>query len=277
VVVSSPRELQEEFDVAVLATSPEPRMSILNELGGIKAVIVEKPLGHTFDDARIFMEYCQKRDILCQVNLFRRTDKTYRELMSWQMAEQVGIPQAATVLYGNGLLNNGIHMIDLIRMLMGEIVSVRSLGAEIKGVQQIIKDDMNIPCALTLDNGTIVTMHPIDFKYYRDVMIDIWGTKGRLEIYQEGLFLRLSPLKNHRALENNKEVDIDHSINLPSYCGTAYYQLYDDLAKALYGEKEPDSPLKNALDAEAIVQAIKKSYENAGEIVNIAQNELNNV
>ena len=79
VVVSSPRELQEEFDVAVFATSPEPRISILNELGGIKAVIVEKPLGHTFDDARIFMEYCQKRDILCQVNLFRRTDKTYRE------------------------------------------------------------------------------------------------------------------------------------------------------------------------------------------------------
>jgi predicted dehydrogenase len=269
VVVNSPKAVLEYFepDVAILATGPGPRADILRDLPSVRAIIVEKPLGYTFEKASAFAKLCKECEIICQVNLFRRTDKTYHGLVSGNMHESIGETQAATVLYGNGLLNNGVHMIDLVRMLLGEIMSVRALGTAEVARNQTIKDDIDVPCALTLNNGAIVTMHPIDFSYYRDVMIDVWGTRGRLEIYQEGLFLRLSQLKEHRALEETYEIDIDNPINLESYCGSAYYELYDDLAKSLRGEKQHGSPLENALQAEKVVEAIRISEGSNGVLV----------
>ena len=40
--------------------------------------------------------------------------KTARHLTS-----QIGVPQLAFLTYGNGLKNNGVHMIDLVHMLLG--------------------------------------------------------------------------------------------------------------------------------------------------------------
>ena len=279
VVVEKPQDILEHFkpDVAILATGPGPRAEILRNLPSVKAAVVEKPLGYTFAEAKSFAELCKDRNVICQVNLFRRTDKTYHDLMLGKMQESVGETQAATILYGNGLLNNGVHMIDLVRMLLGEIVSVRALGSLEKARNQVVKDDIDVPCALTLDNGAIVTMHPLDFTHYRDVMLDIWGTRGRLEIYQEGLFLRLSSLNEHRAIEGYSEVDIDNSKNLESYCGTAYYELYDDLARSLRIGKQPSSPLDIALQAETIVDSIKISASQNGSLVQIPVNKDLNV
>ena len=55
----------------------------------------------------------------------------------------------------------------------------------------------------------LLLSHQLIFDFYRDVYLDIWGSKGRVEIFQEGLFIRYSKIKKHRAISNTKEISID--------------------------------------------------------------------
>ena len=49
----------------------------------------------------------------------------------------VGKIQTGTIIYGNGLKNNGIHFIDQIRMILGEVSSVQALNKKKKINSQI--------------------------------------------------------------------------------------------------------------------------------------------
>ena len=271
IVAASIAELPSDLrpEVAVLATKPDVRGEPIDQLPGLRAAVVEKPLGCRLEDSKAFVELCRRRGVMVQVNLFRRADRTYQPLLAGDLEEHVGAAQAVTALYGNGLLNNGLHMIDLARMLLGEVVAARALGPFRLLDKPVVPRDVDVAAALTLNNGCVVALQPLDFGFYRDVMLDVWGRKGRLEIYQEGLFLRRSPLKPHRALEGTMEVAIDEPIALPSYCGTAYYAVYDNLAGALKGECELLSPAENALKSETVVDAILRSALEGGRLVEI--------
>ena len=69
------------------------------------------------------------RNLLVQVNLLRRADECFRELAAGRMVELIGRLQAAQGLYGNGLINNGTHMVDLVRMLFGEVEEAKAVNA----------------------------------------------------------------------------------------------------------------------------------------------------
>lgn len=270
IVVARPEDLPADFapTVAVLATPPDPREALLRALPSVRAAVVEKPIAERFESTLAFEHAIRERDVICQVNLFRRTERTYRDLINAPLRRYIGAPQTATVLYGNGLLNNGLHMIDLARMLLGEVREARALApprAPTRApTRQTIPGDFDIAAALTFEAGFVLTLHPIDFAHHRDVLLDIWGTAGRVEIYQEGLRLRHSPLRDHRAVDGAMEIAIDDPTDLPSYCGTAYYQLFDDLAEALATGRPVGSPLENAMRSEAVVDAIRRSAAHDG-------------
>ena len=271
IVVGTPQELPKDFhpQIAVLTTPPEPRLSLLQALPNISGIIVEKPLGNSLSDSRAFIDLCKEKNIVTQVNLFRRSEETCRNLVNGTLNDYVGRPQAATVIYGNGLLNNGTHMIDLVRMLLGEITAVRAVGSQIAIDESVVKGDINVACVLTLSNGVQVAMHPIDFHHYREVAIDIWGERGRLEIYQEGLFMRHSPLRPHRALEDTTEVAIDEPTDIPTKTGVAFYSLYENFAAAMKGQGELHSPLDSALRSEMVVDAVLRSVKADGDLISL--------
>jgi len=266
--VASADELQGLFEpeVAVISTRPDVRLKIIKQLPSVKAVIVEKPLGYNLKEAKCFVDVCRQRKIKTQVNLFRRSEETYKLL---DFEKLVGKPQAIFVVYGNGIRNNAVHIIDVIQMLFGEIKSAQALGPSIPLKAPVVHGDINIPFSVRLPNNATATFLPVDFSHYRDVVLDIWGENGRLEIFQEGLFVRHSPIREHRALEGHNEIAMDEPVNLPSQCGTAYYALYDNLIKHLNGEEKLDSPAENALTSELIPEAVVISEKNGGKPVDI--------
>ena len=110
-------------------------------------------------------------------------------------------------------------------------------------------------------DGSIITFSPINFDFYRDIYLDIWGSKGRVEIFQEGLFIRYSRINKHRAISNTKEISIDKGIIQKTDCGISYYNLYDDLYKSLKKNDTPLSNINNAIRNEIIVDNILKSLD----------------
>lgn len=222
-----------DTEMAVIATNPGLRLAMIDELPNLKAVLVEKPLGGTLAEAERFLEECERRNIMVQVNLWRRADQLYRSLAGGQLAELIGPVQAASCVYGNGVLNNGTHMIDFARMLFGEVEGVRMLGPAAGFVEGPLPGDRNIAFQLEMHSGLSVQFIPLRFSDFRENGLSVWGATGRLEILNEGLVVNSYGREPNRAMQGEWEVPSDRPRPLEPTVGTALYDMFDNLALAL--------------------------------------------
>lgn len=246
-------------EVAIIATPPQFRSAIIEQLPSLRAVLVEKPLGLTLGDGQKFLDECCRRGILVQVNLWRRADECFRALATGRLAELVGRVQAAFGVYGNGLLNNGTHMVDFVRMLLGEVEAVQAIGGVLPYPAGPIPGDVNLPFNLRLRGGLVVLMQPIRFEHYRENSLDIWGEKARLSIMQEGLGIYLYPQRENRAMAGEREIASDQPSVLESTAGWALYQIYENLAAALHEGVPLWSSGESALQTVRAIEAVRKS------------------
>ena len=254
-----------EPEVAIIATPPGTRAEIVQQLPSLKAVLVEKPLGHGGEEGRAFVDFCRKKNVHVQANYWRRGDELYQQLAQGGLAERIGRPQAAFATYGNGLFNNGSHLVDFIRMLLGEVTTVQALGHPRPAEGAPLESDVQAAFALTLAGGAIVTVLPLDYGHYREVGLDIWGEEGRLALYQESLGVFHYPLADNRGLENEKEISSDNPQVLESTVANALYRLYDNLAETVAGTAEPWSPGDQAVHTELILESVLNSAESGCE------------
>ena len=243
-------------EVAVVATPPDHRLDVLRSLPDLRAVVVEKPLALTLPEAEEMVELCASRNVVMQVNLWRRADETFRWLAEGGLEELIGRPQTAFGVYGNGLINNGTHMVDFVRMLFGQIEEAIVLGPAAPYPPGPVIGDVNVPFSVRTEAGMVVSMHPVDFGHYRENSLDIWGERGRLSILNEGLTITFHARGNNRALMDEWEVRHDKPQTLEPTVGQALYRLYDNLAAAVGGGASLWSPGQSALETARVVDGI---------------------
>ncbi len=244
-----------EPQILVLATPPKGRIEDIKSFYNLKAIVMEKPVAYDFNQAIEIVDYCTENNILLQVNYWRRFDRAVIELKD-KIDEIIGKPQVIFMTYGNGVRNNGVHLIDQIRYLFGDISWAKALGKGYSIDSFPIYGDVNIDFSLELADGACVYAHALDFNQYREVGLDIWGTKARVEFIQGGLVIRRSSLSRHRALDGAKEISSDKALICDSGAGEALYGLYDNLSKAIRAEQELLSSGKSALKNEQILDMI---------------------
>ena len=242
-------------EVLVLATPPGARLETLLALApSLKAVLVEKPLGPNLAAARTFATTCRERDILVQVNYWRRSDTLYRALAGGELARTVGQTAAVFGVYGGGLRNNGSHMIDFMRMLFGEVRRPAVLAGTVRPRPD---GDMDVGVSFVTADGAPAVLVPLDFSAYREIGLDIWGDAGRLAIGQEGLWTARYPVAEHRALCGCREIASDRPEPLAATVGTALWRMYDNLAASLDGADTAWSPIDQALAVEDILAEVE--------------------
>jgi predicted dehydrogenase len=256
-------ELCERYapEVLVLATPPLGRHEFVEACPGLKAVLCEKPLELDLNKAKAFLDLCRERGILLQVNYWRRCDELYRRLAEGDLEALIGHPQAVHGLYGNGIFNNGAHLIDTCRMLLGEVVDVRALGPATHAREFPIAGDFNVSCLLSFARGASAALLPIDFHNYRENGLDIWGQNGRLEFLNEDLTVHLYRQAPHRAVATAREIESDVRERLSATVSNALFRVYDNLAAALRGEGELLSPASSAWRTAVIIDAIRRSAD----------------
>lgn len=250
-----------EIEVAVLATPPESRVGVLDQFPSLRAVLVEKPLGRTLSESAAFLEHCRQRGVLVQVNLWRRADEGFRRLAGGELAQLIGSTQCAFGMYGNGLLNNGTHMIDFVRMLLGEVVLVSVVAPETAFAAGPIAGDTNVTCTLQLEHGVVVTLNPLRFEHYRENGIEVWGEQGRLAIYNEGLTIAHFARADNRAMTGERELAADEPRYIESTVGNALCHIFTNLADALGTGASLWSPGSSALRTAAVVESIRRSAD----------------
>lgn len=263
--VGSVDELPRHFrpDVAVIATPPKGRKELTSRLESVKAFLVEKPLGTSLTESAEFVEDCFNRKVHLQVNFWRRGDELFQKFASTGLRDYVGRPQAVFGLYGNGLMNNGSHMIDFVRMLLGEVRSFGVVSPHRAFEEGPLPGDINTAFQLEMEGGTQVFFQPISFEPYREVGLEVWGHNGRLSILQEGLGIYLYPRERNRAISDEWEIASDKPKTLVATCGSALYRLYGNLGDALSKGTPLWSSGPQALKAEEIVHALIEKARHA--------------
>lgn len=246
-------------DIAVIATPPARRIEIIKELPDLRAVFVEKPLGETYQESLEFIEECDSREIAVQVNFWRRGDEFFRSLSEGGLEKHIGKPETAVGLYGNGLINNGSHMVDFVKMLCGDIRGAEVICPESSFVEGPIPNDRNVSFLLTMQSGFNVVFQAIPFGSYREISLDIWGERGRLGLYQESLGIYLYPRKKNRGLSDEWEISSDKPEVLEPTCDHALYRMYDNLAASLLNAKPLWSPGTTALETEKVIHQLLHS------------------
>src|SRR3989338_8091634 len=81
------------IEIAVIATPPEARAGLLDQLPSLRAVLVEKPLGVDLTAATLFVDECNKRGIVGAVNFPRRYDSELVRLAVGGLLQSIGKPQ----------------------------------------------------------------------------------------------------------------------------------------------------------------------------------------
>lgn len=262
-----PRDFQ--ADVVVLATPPTSRLSILERLQGIRAVLIEKPLASNAAAAEELLRYCDRRGILLQVNFLRRADDTCRALAAGTLRAMIGTPQAIFGLYGDGLINNASHMVDLVRMFFGEVAAVQAAAATVSGDAGPLAGDSNPAFMLQMQDGVTASFQPLAFEHYRENGLDIWGERGRISILHEGVTTLFYPRRPNRTTSGAFEVASDEPSRLAVTSGTAFYRMYDNLADAIHTSARLFSPGTSALRTTQVIDAVIASGLRHGESISL--------
>ncbi len=261
-----------EPEIAVLAIAPERRSAVLAALPSVRGVLVEKPLGDAECRER-FVELCRSRSLAVQVHYWRRGDPALRALAKPESLAGIGSAQTAFGLYGNGLRNNGSHLIDMIRMLLRRVIAVRATTPFTADRLLPLEDDGHAAFVLDLASGAQAAVQPLDFGHYREVSLDIWGTRGRLAIQQEGLWMARFPMGDNRGLSGEREVASDRPEPIKIGVAAASPALYDNLDRALSGGAELASPLSSALATEQVLDAVIASANAGGTRIAVPEPE----
>jgi UDP-N-acetyl-2-amino-2-deoxyglucuronate dehydrogenase len=170
-----------------------------------KHVLVEKPIALTLADADAMIAACQRHGVVLGVALQRRTDPQFRALQAAVATGELGrlllgsvnIPYLRPQSYydsaawrgtwaldgGGALMNQGIHLVDLLVWLMGDVLDVR---AQSDTLAHTIEVEDCVAATLRFASGalgsiTATTGAAPGFPH----RIEIYGTQGGAQIEGE--------------------------------------------------------------------------------------------
>jgi len=170
-----------------------------------KHVLVEKPMALSIGDADAMIAACAQADVRLGVALQRRTDPTFRAVRAAIEAGDLGnlVLGTTTVPYvrpqsyydsaawrgtwaqdgGGALMNQGIHLADLLLWFMGDVAEVDARAATL--AHEIEVEDC-VTARLTFASGALGTLVATTaaapgFPH----RVEVYGTRGGLQIEGE--------------------------------------------------------------------------------------------
>ena len=226
----------ERPDVVVIATPDDTHTQILEHVltKDIKLVVLEKPVATNDAEAEKLSKL--KTHVPIVVNFRRRFDPTVIGLADSLRREEHGRIVSAHGTYVRGILHNGSHMLDLARLLFGEI---RSAAPDSSSV---IHD---FPEGLPTIGGTAVFERCPTFRLTaadgREKFIfelEIVTEKARFHFTDEGMKL-------------TEQTETGKARTIKTGLDTAFPALYAHVVAILDGKETSRSTLDNALKTHA--------------------------
>ncbi len=176
---------QEQLDVVSIATPNATHRNLVAAAAGagLRGILCEKPIANTLREADEMIELCAASGTVLLIDHQRRFDAFHRAVAAALHSGELGDVQAATAYYTAGLANTGTHMLDLLRLLLGDAswVSGRPSGA-------LAADpaDPNVDGMIGFAGGVTATLQALDVAAYTIFEVNVLTTRGRFRIGSHG-------------------------------------------------------------------------------------------
>lgn len=226
--VSLQEALQENNCHIVSLTAPdELHYPILKELANypIRLVFAEKPLTHTVGEASEILTLYEKRAITLAVNYSRRFIPAFQDLARQIQKGEFGKLLCGNAYYGKGLLHNGTHMLDWLRLLLGEI----RIGQKISELADFNLEDPTVSAILKAGPGASVSLLGVDSRICTVFELELLFEQARLKLGEFGGLIEVQPIGESPDFKGYRQFQSAQSrkTELTKAMALAYHNLAD--------------------------------------------------
>ncbi|MEO6923276.1 MAG: Gfo/Idh/MocA family oxidoreductase [Bryocella sp.] len=210
---------QGAIDVVVVATPDETHYSLLRDLAEypVKLVFAEKPLARSRAEAESLVHLYREKGIGLGVNYSRRFVPAFSMMRETIATGKLGSYLSGTGYYGKGTLHNGSHMIDLLRLLLGEPTEIMTLHAN----RDWNDDDPTCSAYLKIAGGQF-SLQGVDCRHFTIFEMDLLFENGRVRIVNSGAEIEIYEVVDsqifagYRVLSDVQTIKVDLGAALPA-------------------------------------------------------------
>ena len=197
---------KEELDIVSVTanTAMHCEITIKAAKSRVKAIFCEKPIATCLEEADEMIKACDGEHVKLIVNHTRRWDPYYQKAKELINSGKIGDLTSITGYFTSGLLIMGTHLFDMFRFLAGDVEWVTGTVEAVHGVNGYRETDPSGSGFMCFKNGTIGFVEGSSKKQYLIFEIDIHGTRGRINIRDNGKIFELwTPDKERKHIDYN--------------------------------------------------------------------------
>ncbi len=188
-----------DIDAVILATPTPTHAALIRQAAGAgKHVFVEKPVAGTLAEAEAVIDVVRRAGVQCQVGFQRRFDPAYVEakraigvgelgrLTTFRGVSRDPAPPPLDFLKTSGglMVDLGVHDLDTMRFLVGEVAEVRAVGA-VQRTPELAEFGLFDSAVATVrfENGALGTLElGLHTVYGYDIRAEVLGERGRVHL-----------------------------------------------------------------------------------------------
>lgn len=250
-----------EPEVVALAVPTPIHCAVFEEVikSRPKALVCEKPLAETLEEARGMVQAAKDGNCALMVNYGRRFDPSVHTLKAAIDGGDFGRIYKGVVWYSKGLRNNGSHFIDLLGFLLGTAGDVRGIASG-----RCLKGGDPEPDFTIRFGDARITFLAVREECFSHCEMELIGTGGCVKYLQSGAVIDMKRAVPHpqypgyRSLEAQGRILKDCLGKVQLHC---YNRLYDHLAQGKPLMSDGRSALATLTILDAIIQAREKDRQ----------------
>lgn len=255
------KENPDVISIAAFHSVHKP-MVLLAAAHKVPVILCEKPLADTIEEGREMIEACKKSGSKLIVNHIRRFDPFLQEWAQKVKEGIIGEIQQARSLYAIGLFHMGTHLIDLIRLYLGEVEWVAAW--ENRRAHTAVPGDWCVDGILGMRSGVRVAIQSLNVKDFSTLELRIIGTKGEIFVRDLGRVVEHTPISESREYGGFHELHVSERKQYEAKNQIFFAGMANHIVDVLDGKADPASTGEDALAALNILTALRKSGEQDG-------------
>jgi len=193
------------------------------------AILCEKPLSYTVDEARIIINSCADRTIKLYVNYIRRSDPGVMEIKRRFDKGEIVTPIKGVVWYSKGFIHNGSHFFNLLEYWLGEFQDAKIID---RG-RSIDDFDVEPHVHVNFFKGG-VNFIPAWDEHFSHFTIELISPSGRL-YWGQARDLLWQTADSDTKFKTNRKLSTDFE-SIPSDMNRYQWNVAEQLALALANE-----------------------------------------
>jgi len=216
-----------------------------------RLIFCEKPVTPSAAETEYWVRAAAEAGVLLAVNHTRRWAPDVVRLAEELRTGAHGTVRSVSAVYNKGVLNNGAHMIDLLRMLVGEL-RVLGTGA---AVADFWPDDPTVPAMLVTADGVPVHLATGDARDYALFEVTIVTEAAVITMEEGGLWWRIRAARPSETFAGYRAIDIGERVAGQYF--EAMRAAAANIAAALHHGAPLASDGASALAAQRVCEAIR--------------------